>query len=201
MTTGLSLLILAMQLLTAVVNAPNLPQTFRDQAVQVAQIAIQESNRELALEAISASSTSIVVPTITPDIIQQVINTTPVFSGTPPQAPMPTQPIDQSAITIENLGQIKKPNWDPEMVAPFGMYWLKVKVLDSNGQTKRAYSPKDLQPISMTIDGKTEDQKIDAIDSEGQTYRIFSILPMATGTIHAIFNSGNLTNSYDLVVQ
>lgn len=74
MTTALTLLMTAMQLLTMVANTPNLSVEFKNNAIQIANQAIVVAQDEIA------KSNTIQIPQITPQVTQPVLQT-PVFSG------------------------------------------------------------------------------------------------------------------------
>src|SRR3989344_7556903 len=63
MTAAITLLMLALQLLTAVANTPNAPQSLRDSATRVANIAIQEANKQLAINQSVPTTSNITAPT------------------------------------------------------------------------------------------------------------------------------------------
>ena len=64
MTAAITLLMLALQLLTAVANTPNAPQSLRDSATRVANIAIQEANKQLATNQGVPTTSNITVPAV-----------------------------------------------------------------------------------------------------------------------------------------
>lgn len=158
MTTAISLLILALQLLTAVSNNPNLPASFRQTAISVAQEAIQQAN---------AAQSTVVPVVIQPQdyatIQGQPTPTTPnapvLYGSVTATQPMPTDKSD-IVMTIEDQRQT--------IDGPLTM--IKIIVNDENGK------PINNIPISLTYNGKTTDAKIDTTYGQDPTpYHQFSI--------------------------
>lgn len=91
MTSALTLLLLAFQLLTAVANNPTLPQSFRDTAITVANQAIDAANKEqAAAQTTVQNNATIQVQTNTPATVTPTI--APVFGSVTPQPVyMPTK--------------------------------------------------------------------------------------------------------------
>lgn len=75
MTTALTLLMTAMQLLTMVANTPSLSTEFKNQAIQIANQAIVVAQDEIGK---NQTATPVTVPTIQPVQTLQI----PTFSGT-----------------------------------------------------------------------------------------------------------------------
>ena len=80
MNTALGLMVLALSLLTQVSSNPSLPKSFRDTAIQVANQAIDEANKQLATQSIPQSTSQSTVQPISSATIQQI--TQPTFGAT-----------------------------------------------------------------------------------------------------------------------
>ena len=190
MGNALALLLLAVNLLTQVANSPNLPQSFKDNAVSIANVAISEANKELA-----ATSTAIISPisvaAIQPIVNPQIQNQQPIFGSTM-QTSMSETPTDKSAITLLS-----------QDIDYRGLYAFVVQVLDTNGKPIHKapihISTSVTLPEWYTIDRYT--------DSEGPTSKsenwrtTFGEIALIKGSNTIIFTSGNLTKEITITVE
>lgn len=183
-----TLLITAMQLLTLVASTPNLPQSFVDNAKQVANTAIvfaqEEINKyqaELAKQATNAPTTT--------------------TAPTPPTAPLGVI-INQPNPIMENKEDIlvKVINVGPKDEVnglPFGSFSLRISVLDASG--------KYLEKAPITI--KTPDgQK--TVEPNGMSTpdlkdwnTTFTYVPKAAGTKSLTFTSGTLSKTIEVIAE
>lgn len=93
MTSAISLLTLALSLLTAVQQNPQLPTEFRDQAIDIAQTAIVEANKEISAKALAA-----------PQPVPVAKSTYGEYQGVP-GATMPNMSIDIYKLQLEGEGE------------------------------------------------------------------------------------------------
>src|SRR3990172_3777038 len=100
MNVAIGLLMTALQLLTAVSTTPNLPQDFKDNAIRVANIEINEANRQLA----DYQTTSII------EVIPEAIEL-------PSSGSTMVTPDDKSNILVTLVKRTEK---DKENSVPFG---------------------------------------------------------------------------------
>lgn len=192
MTIAINLLISAMTLLTMIQQNPNLPQSFRDSAVNIANQAIVVAQNEIANQNKTVTN-PVIIDTVAPvQTIQQ-----PTFSGI--MTPMET-PIDKSGITAE-LMKIYKDSETPY----FGQYIFKVSVLNEKGEyvnnAEVAMSaPEDyFQTVGQNKETKfTNDRKN---NDDKNWYLTFGYVPMTQGTKNVTFTSGNLSTTITINVQ
>lgn len=192
MTIAINLLISAMTLLTMVQQNPNLPQSFKDSATGIANQAIVVAQDEIA-KANQTATTPIVINTVTPvQTVQQ-----PTFGGI--ITPMET-PIDKSAIIAELFKIDKDPAW-----SYFGMYTLKVSVLNAKGEyVNKAEvtmsAPEDyLQTVGQNKESRFTEARQNNDDKNW--YVTFPYIPMTQGSKNVTFTSGNLSTSITINVQ
>ena len=139
---------------------------------------------------------------VAPILITPVQNTpTPVFQFNGTIQPMPEvpAPVDKSEIVVE-VSRVKESSES----TPFGYYFLKVSVLNSEGITtpiKESENPR--QNISMEVGGVIESRFIDT-----QTHReskvwfhTFGFEPGSVGVHSITFTSGNLTKTITVEVK
>lgn len=173
MAQALTLLMLAIQLLTVVASTPNLPQSFRDNAVKIANIAIVEATTELSTQ---ATSTQL----ISPDIIQAIVPIViPQNIGSPSQVIIS---MDKSQVSVE------------QTISSNGVFLFKTRVLDANGDTING------APISLKIGDASEDRKIDTRMTlqDSDYFHTFTEIIATTTTI--LFTSGDLTKEVTVVI-
>lgn len=187
MNVALSLLMLALSLLTQVANTPNLPQSFRGNAVSIANIAIVEANKAIA-EQNAATTTPTPVPTISPMTVQDV-TPQPTF-GAIIQPPMPA-PQDLSGITVSTDTDTKNE------------YAFKVSVLDTNGKhiLKAPITisiPTHTFPEWYTMNRETNGQ---STTGSADWKTTFGEINLPKGTHDVTFTSGNLTKTITLEVK
>lgn len=198
MTQIYTLLVLALQLLTLVSSTPNAPADLRQTAINVANSAIVEANKQIALSQQSGT----IVPT------PEVAAPAPIIGSLPQPTTMPE---DKSAITASIIRTVDA---DPVNSIPFGTYIIQVRVLDSSGKSTCGTFCDDPRndnavkiPVVMSapdnVEGETVNRIIDTRETPSSTdfYRDFQYIPKTKGKKTVTFTSGNLTTSLDIVVK
>lgn len=192
MTIAINLLISAMTLLTMIQQNPNLPQSFKDSAVGIANQAIVVAQDEIA-KANQTATNPVVINTVTPvQTVQQ-----PTFGGI--IVPMET-PIDKSAIIAELLKVTKDAD-----TPYFGNYILKVSVLNANGEyvNKAEVSMSAPEDYFQTVGQNKESRFTEARQNNDDKnwYVTFPYIPMTQGAKDITFTSGNLSKTVTINVQ
>ncbi len=202
MTQALILLISAMQLLTLVSGNPQLPQSFKDNVILIANRAISVAQEEI-------NNQQQIVPTPTPVQVQeQVVQATPqpVIIYTPPPVvgganptppPMPPE-VDKSDLIIT---QTKSSPRDATNGMPFGAYSFTFSLLDKYGKyiphAKITLSaPDNLYGNSVVGDANGESGR-DTSDWSGA----FQYVPTKAGVKTLTFSGGGKTKTIEIIVE
>lgn len=190
MQAALTLLISAFQLLTMVAHIPNLPQSFKDSAISIANQAIAVAKDEVATADQSVPTNQ--SATITVQNIQPVAPTFGVQS-TIQSVIIPV--MDKSEIKT-TVTKIKQGNSD----APFGVYFVKVEVLGTDGN--------NINGLDVTMNAQDnlfspETEKIDTVLTLGSKgyYHTFVFQPTSVGTKTIDISSNNMNKSVTVEVQ
>ncbi len=187
MTSAYTLLLLAFHLLTIVSTTPNIPDSLKQTAISIANQAIVEANREIALSA----NQDIIIPVAPAPVY---VPQDPITGSTQITNTME----DKSAVTSEI---IKTSPVDKENSVPYGSYTIRLRVLDESGKT--------VNGAPVTIDAPSNaggDEKQKTIDtretpSSLDYYTSFEYVPTTKGKKTLTFTSGNLTNTLEITVK
>lgn len=196
MSAAITLLMLAFQLLTAVANTPNAPQSLRESATTVANMAITEANKQLGAQNIQPVITSApVIPVSAPQYIYTPAPVVPAPGG----ILTVSMPVDQSAITAEVINRSKP---DAGNDSPYGEYQIQVRVLNASGVTVKG------TPIAMdapnNLYSNPDSRTLDTVASKetgNDFYHVFVYNPTKAGPATLTFTSGNLTQLLTLNVD
>lgn len=145
--------------------------------------------------------------------IQQIADTvSPVAGSTENDGIMSdmsdeTPPVSQAAITVAVTNVLVTPpsyipsGWVAANISqyPFGYYYLEAQVLDSDGNIIPPGTAGGLTPISMTVNGKTQNAIIDTGNATTGGYHLFMFSPPAAGTYVLTFASGDLSATTTIV--
>lgn len=193
MTIAINLLISAMTLLTMIQQNPNLPQSFKDSAVSIANQAIVVAQDEIA-KANQTAINPVVINTVTPvQTVQQ-----PTFGGI--ITAMET-PVDKSEIIAEQIGYSKDAD-----TPYFGDYSFKVSVLNAKGEyinkaEVTMSAPEDFYKSVGQENSKRLTENQNGNPADGKWYTTFGYIPMTKGTKNVVFTSGSLSKTITINVQ
>lgn len=139
------------------------------------------------------------------------VTPSPTAVSTAQTSQSPSTPTDQSAITVEFINHSAP---DVRGNLPFGIYMLRVRVLDANGKPNGGTfvtNPRDEHstkiPIVMTAANDVYGPSVEAIIDTNETlqskdwYHQFGYAPTQKGPVTITFTSGNLTKIYFLDVE
>jgi hypothetical protein len=188
MTLATALLTAAIQLLALIAGTPNLDPTLTKHATEVANQAITQ-----AYKVLDATSTT---PTVRVPITNNVTptqTTATVTTSVPQTFGSISMPQDNSAISVESTQTV-----NTSVDYPFGLYFLKVRVFDSNGKTTpipSGVAPSQL--VSMTIGDSVQNAFIDTRLGGGSDdyFHTFSYAPTSTYPVTITFVSGTLNKA------
>ena len=186
MTSALALLLGAMQLLAVVSTTPNISEDFKAQAIQVANYAIQIAQTEIAAQN-QPTDTAVLQPVGNPQNVTPQ-QTSPDFGAT-------IQPMDKSDFVVEEAKKVGAA--DPQNGIPYGTWFIKAYVLDSDGEYVQNAE------ILLTLGEYADTRKTDTVSTlHGKDYhRTFSLTPSKNGTQTLTFKSGDKTKQITLQVE
>lgn len=212
MNAAYTLLIMASQLLTMISGTPNVSDALRQQGIQVAHYAIDEANRQLAIlntQPIIIDTVSTSTPAQPPVQNNENVIYVPYYAGTAPQVQKPME--DKSGITVNIVNTTEK---DVINSVPFGTYTIRVRVLDTDGNsTCGTYcdNPRDVNatkvPISMNAPDNQGGDIVEKVIDGKETpkskdyYTSFLYVPTKKGNKNLTFTSGDLTKDLEINVQ
>ena len=213
MTQLLTLLIVATQLLTQVQTNPNLPQSFRTYAEQIAITAITLAQAELAKLNLPQATTTPPAPQETPVVPPIVLGAVPPITNNEPQMPAP---IDKSEIKVTHQVSHKfnadtKPRWE---------ITYNVEVFDSEGKHVQG-APVAMRGTDMSfsrntninnleeeikvhgdLNKKTLNQNRDKIKGDLEDWHAnFTYMTEVPGPKDITFTSGNLTKTVQITLD
>lgn len=187
MQIAITLLMSAMQLLALVNGNPSLPQSFRDNAVIIANKAIAVAQDEIA-NANKTAEQPVILPVVQP--VAPLPFNQPTYGS--------IQPMEDKSEIVVTLVSTSKPDAINSM--PFGEYGYNVAVLNSEG--------KNIEMAEITFVGEDnvypqKTRKADSISATGMKdwTGTFSYAPTSKGMKTLTFTSGTLTKTLTLDVQ
>ena len=180
-----------MQLLTLVASTPNLPQSFVDNAKQVANTAIvfaQEEINKYQAELVAQATVTTIQPVPTPQPI------TPLGTIT-------NQPINQPIIIMENkediLVEVFNVGQKDEINGiPFGSFSIRISVLDASGKHVKVPITIQTPDIQKTAEPNGMTHK-----DLGDWNLTYTYIPQSAGKKSLTFTSGALSKTIEIVAK
>lgn len=190
MTTALTLLMTAMQLLTMVANTPNLSVEFKNNAIQIANQAIVVAQDEIT------KSNTIQIPQITPQVIQTV--TQPV-QNTQVLQPSTFGSIISSMEIEANITDERQPSADN----PHGLFGITVRVKEQ-GVYKKVAVTMSAQDQLPALDNPSNNVKVTDTQSSKNANdwsAVFLFVPTSVGSKNITFNYGETSKTLTINAQ
>ena len=186
MTTALTLLMTAMQLLTMVANTPNLSVEFKNNAIQIANQAIVVAQDEIT------KSNTIQIPQVTPQVTQTVQNTQVLQPST-------FGSIISSMEIEANITDERQPSADN----PHGLFGITVRVKEQ-GVYKKVAVTMSAQDQSPALDNPSNNVKVTDTQSSKNANdwsAVFLFVPTSVGSKNITFNYGETSKTLTINAQ